>query len=269
MPILIILTAVVIGAAGYFMFVDKKSTDKNGGVACTMEAKLCPDGTAVGRTGPNCEFAFCTSDLSAEASAEAEALYEGGGCFVVPVVVSGEDRESAEGRVAPTSPTLQQPDTPKIDSINWLPYVNTKYLFGFKHPESHIPYIAVDKESKILLPAGVNADRLVIAEDQSLIFTGEPKTLAFDVIQEDISTEDWLNTSLQRYIPSAQFVSQKDITFAGKKAVEIIGSGSGGSVYKLIVVKPGNFSIAIAQSAKSDFLDKILATFTFDVRGLR
>lgn len=28
-------------------------------VACTQEAKLCPDGTAVGRTGPNCEFAPC------------------------------------------------------------------------------------------------------------------------------------------------------------------------------------------------------------------
>lgn len=28
-------------------------------VACTMEAKLCPDGSAVGRTGPNCEFSKC------------------------------------------------------------------------------------------------------------------------------------------------------------------------------------------------------------------
>jgi hypothetical protein len=28
-------------------------------VACTQEAKLCPDGSAVGRTGPNCEFALC------------------------------------------------------------------------------------------------------------------------------------------------------------------------------------------------------------------
>jgi len=33
--------------------------------ACTMEAKLCPDGSAVGRTGPNCEFAECpTAKLS-------------------------------------------------------------------------------------------------------------------------------------------------------------------------------------------------------------
>ena len=31
----------------------------NNTTACTMEAKICPDGTAVGRTGPNCEFAPC------------------------------------------------------------------------------------------------------------------------------------------------------------------------------------------------------------------
>ncbi|HEY4517072.1 MAG TPA: peptidoglycan-binding protein [Candidatus Paceibacterota bacterium] len=28
-------------------------------VMCTMEMKECPDGTSVGRTGPNCEFASC------------------------------------------------------------------------------------------------------------------------------------------------------------------------------------------------------------------
>lgn len=27
--------------------------------ACTTEAKICPDGSAVGRTGPHCEFAAC------------------------------------------------------------------------------------------------------------------------------------------------------------------------------------------------------------------
>ncbi len=27
--------------------------------ACTLEAKICPDGTAVGRSGPNCVFAPC------------------------------------------------------------------------------------------------------------------------------------------------------------------------------------------------------------------
>ena len=31
-------------------------------VACTADAKLCPDGTGVGRTGPNCEFAPCPGE---------------------------------------------------------------------------------------------------------------------------------------------------------------------------------------------------------------
>ena len=34
-------------------------------VACTMEAKICPDGSAVGRTGPNCEFSPCPISAAA------------------------------------------------------------------------------------------------------------------------------------------------------------------------------------------------------------
>lgn len=35
------------------------------GVACTDDAKLCPDGSAVGREGPNCEFPDCPDEPSA------------------------------------------------------------------------------------------------------------------------------------------------------------------------------------------------------------
>ena len=30
--------------------------------ACTEEAKICPDGSSVGREGPNCEFAKCEGE---------------------------------------------------------------------------------------------------------------------------------------------------------------------------------------------------------------
>lgn len=36
-----------------------RNIDAGRQVACTLEAKLCPDGTAVGRSGPNCEFVQC------------------------------------------------------------------------------------------------------------------------------------------------------------------------------------------------------------------
>tara|TARA_B100000745_G_scaffold254816_1_gene177404 strand:+ start:7272 stop:7898 length:627 start_codon:yes stop_codon:yes gene_type:complete len=33
-----------------------------GPIACTLEARICPDGSAVGRTGPQCEFEACSTD---------------------------------------------------------------------------------------------------------------------------------------------------------------------------------------------------------------
>ncbi len=39
---------------------DNNGDDKNGGgVYCTEDAKMCPDGSYVGRQGPRCEFAPC------------------------------------------------------------------------------------------------------------------------------------------------------------------------------------------------------------------
>jgi len=36
-----------------------KNPNEKEPVVCTMEAMLCPDGSYVSRTGPNCEFGLC------------------------------------------------------------------------------------------------------------------------------------------------------------------------------------------------------------------
>lgn len=63
--ILIILVLVAIGFAvfGSHTSVPAENND-DVGVVCTMEAKLCPDGSYVGRTGPHCEFAACPGATS-------------------------------------------------------------------------------------------------------------------------------------------------------------------------------------------------------------
>jgi hypothetical protein len=38
------------------------SSSASSSAVCTQEAKICPDGSAVGRTGPNCEFAKCPGE---------------------------------------------------------------------------------------------------------------------------------------------------------------------------------------------------------------
>ncbi len=36
--------------------------EDNDEVFCTLDAKICPDGSSVGRSGPNCEFAPCPGE---------------------------------------------------------------------------------------------------------------------------------------------------------------------------------------------------------------
>jgi len=52
------------GVFAYEYYLEKNEQKAEGDqqtepIACTMEAKICPDGSSVGRTGPNCEFAEC------------------------------------------------------------------------------------------------------------------------------------------------------------------------------------------------------------------
>jgi len=52
----IVSFCIAIAVGGYLYVASKNAPVKT---ACTMEAKLCPDGTSVGRTGPKCEFSPC------------------------------------------------------------------------------------------------------------------------------------------------------------------------------------------------------------------
>lgn len=57
--LIVIFGVILLAGAVYLAFT---SISRNKQVACTQEAKICSDGSAVGRTGPNCEFAACPEE---------------------------------------------------------------------------------------------------------------------------------------------------------------------------------------------------------------
>lgn len=64
LPLLIIIAALaILGATSYLLVThqsdSKLATNNQNNRACTEEAKICPDGSAVGRLPPNCEFKAC------------------------------------------------------------------------------------------------------------------------------------------------------------------------------------------------------------------
>ena len=76
--LIIIITATLLSVGGYFFVAqipspiivepdqDTKPNPNPSPIACTQEAKQCPDGSYVGRNGPNCEFAQCPVQNPAE-----------------------------------------------------------------------------------------------------------------------------------------------------------------------------------------------------------
>jgi hypothetical protein len=62
------------GGATAFAISDDSVSSSTTGVACTQEAKQCPDGSFVGRMGPRCEFAKCPNATTTEARKIKSAL---------------------------------------------------------------------------------------------------------------------------------------------------------------------------------------------------
>ena len=60
--ILISVIVILLLAVGGFYFYKTEPTSEN--YACTLEAKICPDGSAVGPVGPDCQFEACPVDTN-------------------------------------------------------------------------------------------------------------------------------------------------------------------------------------------------------------
>lgn len=74
-----IFTGIVLGLAilviAVFWIYKFGPAGKDVQIACTMEAKMCPDGSYVGRSGPKCEFTACPEEV-VSTEAEARAIAE-------------------------------------------------------------------------------------------------------------------------------------------------------------------------------------------------
>ncbi len=92
-----LVVVVLIGIAGAFYFYTPKDAPvevvEGTPIACTKEAKICPDGSSVGRTGPKCEFTACpTVQVNEETTASLNQKIFNNGIFITPLEVLSDSR---------------------------------------------------------------------------------------------------------------------------------------------------------------------------------
>jgi hypothetical protein len=93
---IIIGAVLIILAGGVFLLVKKAPAPavQPEPVMCTMDAKICPDGTGVGRVGPHCEFAECPASKNNTGDLIKVSVPLSGSVVTSPLRVVGEARGS-------------------------------------------------------------------------------------------------------------------------------------------------------------------------------
>ncbi len=92
-----LVVVILVGIAGVFYLYPSANTQEvvveETPVACTQEAKICPDGSSVGRTGPKCEFTACpTIQINEDTTASLNQKIFNNGIFITPLEVLSDSR---------------------------------------------------------------------------------------------------------------------------------------------------------------------------------
>lgn len=172
-------------------------TQGQDGVACTQDAKLCPDGSSVGRTGPECAFAQC-----ALPNAEDAAIGIG---FVIPAgYVANADAIGADetlravfdkpARISvPHSIVIRRYEIPAGKSGNEVILAQTMF-----EPSGTTP--ASMKEFKPVVINGKTYQTAVLERFEGQVHSAyylvrEKDVLKFEILEKDV--QNWTDAKLK------------------------------------------------------------------------
>lgn len=209
--------------------------------ACTLEAMVCPDGSAVGRTGPNCEFTPCPSVTPTpsekpgndQVACTLEAKQCPDGSYV--------SRQGSKCEFAPCPNTS--------DTFNWKTYGGSNFLV--KYPNNLVI---------IQNPSSGELENAQFGEQ------GNEKNKYIKITVSsggETLFNNRKNTLLAYGIYNAE---QKDVLVDEIKAWQYSGTDKDGSNFRQYVLfYKDNFEFEISNfGINQNTFDQILSTFRFD-----
>ncbi len=144
---IVVLAAVII--IGGVVFLSKKQTTATGQpqqIACTTDAKQCPDGSYVGRQGPQCEFAACPGANAAPSSVSSNNTS-------APITLA----HLYENKVNGVGYSIRYPDLYKLD---------TGYTYDSFGPNKSIKGVKFTIDPKFSYKTNLSADSYISVEQK-------------------------------------------------------------------------------------------------------
>jgi len=188
-----VVLLILIGIAGFFY----RTTVENPGpiTACPMDAKMCPDGSTVGRVAPLCEFTACPSTTDAGAGVS-YSVPEG---YVADENAYGADLSLRGAFVKPTlsdsvrhTITIRQYPIAEGETANDVILANTRFQPADMQADSMDRFEPVTINGKTY--QSVVIERFEAIVHSAYFLARENDVLKFEIVEHDVV--DWMEPSL-------------------------------------------------------------------------
>ncbi|MEA2701777.1 MAG: hypothetical protein QOE22_486 [Candidatus Parcubacteria bacterium] len=193
---LLLVLIVVLGLGGFVYRYTMEQPDQTDVTACTMEARICPDGSSVGRSGPDCSFAPC-------AFPNVE-IPEAGVSFAVPsgytqLLSGAPDQETLRifekpslSENAPHTIHVKRYPIPAGQTAEQVILANTRYQPVDMQAEDLTRFTTVNAGGKSYRSTVI--ERFEALVQSSYFLVRENDVLRFDIVEHDVT--EWMNPDL-------------------------------------------------------------------------
>lgn len=179
---------------------------------CTKEAKLCPDGSSVGRQGPNCEFAPCPENANQNANtnqtdianpASVNCEEEGGTLEIRTDATGGQVGYCKFSDGSECEEWAFYRDECRQGNISYKIYKNEEYGFEFHYPNNWIIDQQRSTINEVVFDIGIPESR------EAVRFEKNNKGLSLEQLKANMN------------IDPAVIYKQSEIEVGGEKAFYI------------------------------------------------
>lgn len=192
-----IVLILLLGIGGFvYKNVMETTAGKGGVVACTADAKLCPDGTGVGRSGPSCEFAECPlPNIELKEARLAFVLPDG---YVTDERAYGADTTLLGAFIKPAGENIFHTIVIRAYPIGEGQSADDTMLAHTVFQPADMQATSKEKFSPVLIN-GTTFDHVVIERFEGLVhsayyLTRESEVLAFEITEHNVT--NWTDPSL-------------------------------------------------------------------------
>lgn len=185
-----VLILVLIGIAGFFY---RNAIESPGPiVACPLDAKLCPDGSSVGRVAPTCEFAACPAG-------PAGVTYDIPEGYVADENAYGADTSLLDAFVKPSlSENVKHTIIVRTYPIGAGQTANDVILANTRFSPSDMQAESMDQFEPVTIN-GKTYQSVVIERFEAIVHSAyflprEADVLKFEIVEHDVV--DWMEPTL-------------------------------------------------------------------------